>query len=146
MDVAGEGQIPGVFGNAWLSYLPNPLERQDLAGSWTPSRDCLRDDPPVALPGALDALTARRTVRIAATHAGETVFLHMESSSGWIGAFINGHYVRRSRARLGEVTHLNITPWVHVGADNEFELAQMGSASKGQIAQVSLWFYSPEAL
>lgn len=146
VDVAGEGQIPGVFGNVWLSYLPAPRARQDLAGTWIPSRDCLRDDPAVALPGPLNALTARRTVRIDAAHAGEAVFLHMESSSGWLGAFVNGHYVRRSRARVGDVTHLNITPWLRFGADNEIELAQMGGAAKGQITQVGLWFYPPDAL
>ena len=146
VEVIGEGRIPGLYANTWLAYTPNPMSRQDLAGFWTPSPDALHDGIPLSLPAPLDALMARRSVRVDTAHAGQAVFLHMVSTPGWTGVIINGHYVRRSRHMVGDVTHLNITPWVRFGEENAIELTQTTSGGKGEIKQVALWFYAQDAL
>jgi len=141
VEVIGEGRIPGVYGETWLTYMPNPKKVQDLAGEWTPSPDALHFGLPVTFPGAVEAQTVRRKIHVDAAHAGQAVFLHVISKPGWTGVLVNGHYVRRSRHAVGDVLHLNITPWIRFGEVNEIELAQPAGAYKRQVRKVGLWFY-----
>jgi hypothetical protein len=143
VEIAGEGVLAGPRGNTWLSYVPEPKSKLDLAGEWTPTKDAMRYEAPVRLPGPLDALMARRTVVVPRAASKKTVFLHMEAGPGLLGVLVNGHWVRRHHHRLGGVTHLNISPWIRFGERNEIEIVYWEGPDRSEVREVALWFYDP---
>jgi hypothetical protein len=139
-----KGSVCGPKGNTFLAYIPNPVAKEDLSGEWQPSKDAMNYGKPIKLPGGKwDAQTARRKIVIPKKYQGKEVYLHMDTSPSIIGALINGHWLRRHHHRLGNITHLNITPWVKFGKNNEFELevVQWGGSGKGEVKELSLYFY-----
>jgi hypothetical protein len=139
VEIKGEGQAVGVRGNTWLAYTPHPQARLDLAGAWLPTRDLLSDDAPLTLPGPIRDLKAlRRQILIPDVWRGKQVYLYARVGWGTTGAIVNGAYVRRHHHQLGEVTLLNITPWINVGATNELELLVGGRTT---VHEVALWAY-----
>lgn len=139
---ADGGTLAGARGNAWLAWRPAPRSTLDLSGPWVPSRDALHDETPVMLPGPWDALLARRTVRVPREQAGRTAVLAVEAG-GITGVVVNGRYLRRHHHAIGPRTELNITPWVHFGADNEIALVHGDSPGRTQVQSVAMRFYDP---
>jgi hypothetical protein len=129
----------GALGASWLSYHPAPAARQDLAGQWQPSADYLNWRAPVTLPGRMEPgpRALRRTVKVSDDARGRTVVLQAVNI---VGVIINGHYLRPHTKEAAPLA-LNITPWVKVGADNEFIILIGGGADN--ISEVALEFHEP---
>ena len=145
LEIFGEGTLPGLRGNVWLSAIPKPKHAIDLAGTWTPSKDGLNWGEPVALPGPWrETLVARRAVEVGEELRGTTVCFRLVSSGSTNGVIVNGCYVRRHHHNIGPNTHVNITPYINFGAKNEIMIVGNSGASNGTIEQVDLDFYPPE--
>lgn len=145
VEIKSEGPVAGCIGNAWLTHLPCPSLELDLSGSWTPSRDGLFWDSPVRLPGPWQEWSmARRRVAVDAACAGRTAMIHLETETqcGIFGVMINGHFVRRLHHDVGPITHLNVTPWVQFGRENEIHIVR-GSPGTGVITRILLAFHDP---
>jgi len=144
IEVFGEGMVPGLRGNVWMSFVPKPIASMDLAGLWTPSKDALVWTEPVQLPGRWqDALLAKRTITIPAELEGKKVCFRMRSTWGLTGVIVNGRYVRRHHHIIGEFTHLNITPFLQPG-ENEIEIAANMNPTTTDLTEISLDFYDPD--
>jgi hypothetical protein len=139
VEIRGKGPLTGGRGRAWLSFVPAPQTVLDLAGEWQATRDCLRYDRTMTLPGKWDAKGARRTVVVPTDQSGRTVVLHAEGRT--LGVIINGKWLRRHYHLIGNRLDLNITPYVRPGAENEIELIGDG---KYDLTAVKLHFYDRE--
>ncbi|MFA6292160.1 MAG: hypothetical protein WC637_10280 [Victivallales bacterium] len=144
VDVSSKGQICGPRGTAFLSHTPEPASRQDLGGQWQACRDMLNYDKQVQLPGAWNQWSARRTVKIDATHSQEQVYLHMTTDPGIIGVLINGRWLRRHHHMIGDVTFLNMTPWIKFGQDNEIEVVRWNGSGRGRVDEINLYYYKKD--
>ena len=147
VEIKGENTLVGSRGPAWLAYRPAPQSSLDLAGQWTPTRDALHDDAPVALPGGgFDAWTLRRTVRVPASAQGQNMVLNVEGGWPLYGVIVNGHLTRRHHHRFGDHWTLNISPWLRAGEDNEIELVSPEVSdfkNDHAIRALHLDFYAP---
>ncbi|MCF7676499.1 MAG: hypothetical protein K9M97_14210 [Akkermansiaceae bacterium] len=146
LEFKSEGQVAGCIGNAWLSYLPRPLQRLDLTGNWTPSHDGLAWGEPAGLPGPwTDWSMARRKVAVPAGWSGMAAMIEVETETqfGIVGVMVNGRLVRRLHHEVGTVTRLNVTPWIRCGQENEIHIVR-GSAGSGVIKRIGLDFFPPE--
>ncbi|CAN5421974.1 hypothetical protein BH11ARM2_BH11ARM2_31790 [soil metagenome] len=141
LEIVGEGQLRGVRGNAWLTYVPEPEARIDLAGTWIPSPDPLHDDPPIPLPGAWKTLMARRAVTVGSEHKEKVATIRIVGNPMVLGVIVNGSYVRRHHHGIGRRTLLNITPWIRFGQTNEICLVSWDGPSEGVIESVELQFF-----
>ncbi|MFA6293670.1 MAG: hypothetical protein WC637_17920, partial [Victivallales bacterium] len=135
VEMRGKGTLNGSRGNAWLAYQPAPQATQDLAGDWLGTKDSLRYDIKLSLPGNWSGKAARRSVIIDKTQSGRNVILHTEGR--FLGVMINGRWIRRHHHLIGDRMDLNITPWVKFGEENEIEL--VGDSRKA--LAISLNFY-----
>ena len=137
IEVRGSGQVTGMRGNAWLHFRPADKAKLNLAGSWIPTRDMLRDESPVRVPGKYQGLAAiRRKVRIPSDWQGQ-IYLYFKGTYALTGAIINGLYIRKHHHALGEATHLNITSLLKDG-ENEIEILLSG---KSELWEVELRLY-----
>jgi hypothetical protein len=141
VEVASEDVLPGPRGNSWLAFIPAPRSRMDLAGQWEPTKDALNYEAPVQLPGAWDALMARRHVTVPRTASGGSAYLYMDTGPDIIGVLVNGHFVRRHHHKLGRITHLDITQWLEFGRDNEIEIVKWDGSGRSDVKEIALWFY-----
>ncbi|HEY3417114.1 MAG TPA: hypothetical protein VGM23_09550, partial [Armatimonadota bacterium] len=140
VEIRGKGSLTGCRGRAWIAYLPDPQAQQNLAGDWQASKDALRYDTRLPLPGDWrDFQSARRTVVIDKAQAERNVILHTDART--LGVIINGKWLRRFHHVIGEHLDLNITPWVKFGAENEIEIVGGG---RYKVNNVSLHFYDKQ--
>ena len=139
VEVRGEGQVCGIRGNTWLAFTRRPARVLDLAGEWTTSKDFLTTGPVVKLPGAFNAKLLSRSLDLPADLTGKQVYVRLRTSPGITGCLVNGRYVRRHHHVLGDVTFLNITPWLTPGASNRIEI--IGGGGNAEIKDVALWVY-----
>ena len=143
-EIVGEGVLDGSRGDCWLAYCPSPQATTDLAGPWIASQDVLHFDTKLTLPGQWDGSIARRHILIDPTlAANRNVILHIETDAPIVGVITNGHFVRRHHHMIGTRFDLNITPWIHIGQDNQLELVTWERPGKGSVQDVSLHFYDP---
>ncbi len=127
--------------------MPKPVHTIDLAGTWTPTKDALNWTEPVELPGSWkDTLAARRTVVVGEDMRGKTVCFRLFSDGAPNGVIVNGSYVRRHHHNIGRNTHVNITPFVKFGTENEIVIVGGKEPGNGTIEQIGLDFYSPELM
>jgi hypothetical protein len=145
VETISEGQVAGFLGHAWLYYLPKTLVSQDLAGTWTTTRDALSWNGSATLPGAWDVFIARRTVNVDRANAGKTVMLRVEGEQpcGIYGALVNGHWIMRLHHDVGPRTYLNVTPWIRFGEDNEICIVRRDGPGKGTITMARLDYFKP---
>jgi hypothetical protein len=136
--------IRGLAGNCFLSFTPTPATKLDLSGPWQMRRDVVSAvENTQTLPGRVEGAFFQRTFTLPRQQEGERVVLHMVNTGDLIGALINGHYVRRNHHVFGEITHLDITPWIKPNATNEIVLCGLNNASdrKADIRSVELYLY-----
>ncbi len=141
VEIKGEGQVCGVRGNTWLAFTKKPGEVLELAGDWMPTKDYVTSaDTAVKLPGAVEKGTkmVTRNVDLPAALAGKQLYLRMKTGHGITGCLVNGRYVRRHHHFLGDVTFLNITPYLNVGKANTLSLL---TGDKNEIKELALWVY-----
>jgi hypothetical protein len=126
IEIWGGGQVAGANGDMFLSYIPKPAASVDLAGEWASSPDNLSWLAKVTVPGPLSkAAMIKRTFKLDRP-AGQTAMFYMDAP-GMVELIVNGHLMRRHHHRIGEITSLNVTPWLRFGADNEIQIP-VGSA------------------
>ncbi len=138
VEIEGKGSLVGSRGAAWLWFWEKPESAIDLAGTWTSSKDALRYDGEVEIPGRYKAMTLRRTVFIPESARGSDVYLSVEDTGRLVGVLVNGHWVRRYHHYVGSKYELNITPWIKFDSQNEIELASMDGVSQGRLDLVRL--------
>jgi hypothetical protein len=140
VEIMGDGQVCGVRGNTWLAYRPNPEERIDLAGEWTPSKDLLSEEAVIKLPGSVDGFQyVQRKVTVPEAWKESDVYIYLKTGHGITGAIVNGRYIRRHHHMLGPITYLNITPLLRFGEENTLLIPTPGG--KIEITEVELWRY-----
>jgi Icc-related predicted phosphoesterase len=137
----GDNPLVGIRGSCFLSRIPAPQESIDLRGEWQTSTDVLSTGPDVTLPGAAKTLMFRRSIDIPKHLSGKKVYLYLEGNSSLIGCTINGHFVRRHHHMVGELTYLNITPWVKCGETNRIDLVRWNGSGPASVQKVKLYFY-----
>ena len=144
-EVLSEGQVAGFIGNAWLYHLPTPLDSQDLAGSWSTTRDALTWSGTATLPGPWDFFMARRSVQVDRANAGKTVMLRIETGQpcGIYGALVNGRWIMRLHHDVGPRTYLNVSPWIRAGEENEICIVRRDGPGKGAIRMARLDYFKP---
>jgi hypothetical protein len=142
VEIDGTGALVGSRGTCWLAWKPAPAASVDLAGEWTPSRDILRDGPPVSVPGQYEAFSLRRSIVIPASFAGQTIIFSAVGHTPLSGVLVNGRWVQRKNF-IGDQWSLNITPWAKPGAVNTFEMISANGPAKGAIDSVALETYAP---
>ncbi len=138
VEIEAKGSLAGAKGATWLWFWPTPESQIDLAGLWSPSEDVLRYGSPISLPGKYDCLTLRRSINIPSEKSGKQVVLDVTGTP--LGVVINGKWVSRFWQKIGPRFHLNITPWIKFGEENEVELVN-SAAGRGNVEKVSLNFY-----
>ena len=140
VEVQGKRMLLGANGCAWMTYHPDPVARQNLAGQWEMSSDAMNWHGTTALPGPVTAETKvlRTVVRFDASKGKTVVFHAMQKSNELRGIFINGQYL--SPQRESSEVNINITPWVREGQDNEIILLKGGS--KETVFEPSLEFHT----
>jgi hypothetical protein len=140
VEVQGKQMLIGANGCAWLTYHPDPVGRQNLAGHWELSLDAMVWNTTVPLPGPLAQGTKamRTVVLVDAAAKGKTVVFHAtQQSSELSGLIINGNYL--APPRESSEMNINITPWVRPGQNNEIILFKGGS--RETVNDVSLEFH-----
>jgi hypothetical protein len=143
VDVQAPGAYLGTKGNAWITYHPTPVARQEIGGDWQASPDFLEWKGTAALPGPLaEGIRAlRRTVKVDPAAVGKTIVLHAMQDGRLIdGAIVNGSYVRSPVSEAAEF-NLNVTPWLKPGEENEIVL--LDRSSKGNVSDLALEFHVP---
>ena len=141
IEISGEGEVCGVRGNTWLAFTRKPSEILELAGDWTPTRDYLTPAAAaVKLPGAVEKgiKMVTRSVDLPAALAGRRLYLRMKTGHGVTGCLVNGRYVRRHHHFLGDVTFLNLTPYLSVGRPNALSIL---TGDRNEVKELSLWVY-----
>jgi hypothetical protein len=127
-----------VRAGAWLAFTPKPRETFDLAGDWSPSSDGLHFGAPVALPGRLNATMARRSVVVPEGRPGRNVVLHAATEGTHVrGLLVNGRWIPRTNPYMGASADFNVTPFVHLGRENEFILVTVECV----VRDVAIHFY-----
>ncbi len=137
----GDTPLVGIKGSCLLSRIPAPQDVLDLEGQWQTSTDVLSTGPTVSLPGAANTLMFRRRIEIPKQRSGRQVYLYLEGSRELIGCMVNGHFVRRHHHMVGELTYLNITPWVEFGRDNHLDLVRWNGSGHAAVKKAKLYFY-----
>jgi hypothetical protein len=138
IEVKGTHPLMGVRAGAWLAFTPKPRETFDLAGDWSPSSDGLHFGAPVALPGRLNATMARRSVVVPEGRPGRNVVLHAATEGTHVrGLLVNGRWIPRTNPYMGASADFNVTPFVHLGRENEFILVTVECV----VRDVAIHFY-----
>ena len=125
-DIRSASTLIGARCPCWLTYEPDPLDKQDLAGQWTGYSDEIHALGPVQLPGVVKGVAyLSRSVEIDSAHRGRNVVVYASVPDGMItGLLINGQ--RLDPARVGYERHdliIDITPMVNFGKENTIEFA-----------------------
>ncbi len=135
----------GLKGDCFLSFLPKPDRELDLSGTWEAFAGIqAAKSKAQKLPGEVVGSAFRRTVRLPKLAPGTRVFLKWTSDSDLLGVLVNGHYVRRHHHRIGELTWLDVTPWIRAGAENELTLLPWDNRPdrRGWLREIKFQFYS----
>ena len=142
VEIKSQGVIAGLTGEVWLNYIPAPQATIDLGGTWTTCKDdFFRDTGSVTWPGDYTARSLWRVVAIPKENEGKTVMLSVEASRPF-QTFINGTRVEYSgRPWMDAHEELNVTPWIHFGADNRIQV--VSTYDGGNMRHIDLDFYTP---
>ena len=146
LDVRSPTPLIGVRCPFYLTYDPDPLGRQDLAGEWTGYADEMRAVGPVSLPGtAKNMRFVSRRVVIDKAHEGRNVVIYARSDYGEMirGLFFNGR--RLDPAAVGYGRHdliLNVTPLVLFGQENTVEFTFNATPEGTSIQTAEIRYYS----
>ena len=142
IEIQSQGVIAGMTGEVWLNYIPAPETTIALAGTWTTCQDDIfHDTGTVTWPGDYVAHSLWRTIAVPGQDAGKTVMLSLQADRPF-QAFINGTQVEYSgRPWMNAHVEMNITPWVHFGADNRIQL--VSTYNHGTLRNIDLDLYPP---
>ena len=144
LEVHGASPPIGIRAPAWLTYVPDPPDRQDLSGSWAGWSDALSASGLVQLPGpAANVAFLSRKVVINPAHRGRNVVLYISYTASGIDAIlVNGSRLVDAR-RTSDHSYIwfNITPMVQFGEENTIELSLNRRPEPSQIKVVEIRYY-----
>jgi hypothetical protein len=140
LEIRAEGAVVGMPGDAWLSYIPEPQQTIDLAGTWATAPDMLHFNGEVKLPGPYSAKVLRRTVAVPKALLGRTAVVTLTSTRAF-GLIVNGTYIPFSGGPAKNGNVMAITPFLRYGEDNLIEL--VSPYDHCEVRHVSLDFYDP---
>ncbi len=114
--------LRGVRGTSFLRYFPKPERVIPLAGTWE-ARTRVTDPKsvPCTLPGTFAGTVVTRHVALDALPKGRRLFIRFAGDRAVDGVIVNGHYLRQYHHLGGELTVMDVTPWMRAG-DNEISL------------------------
>jgi len=139
------GVLAGLRGECWLSFEPTAADKIDLRGEWSTSADGLAYGSPVTLPGSFNTQFLKRTFSIDAKYQGKNAVLTVDGAPALVSVLINGRLVRRHSHMIGARWSLNLTPFVHFGADNEIQLVRWDKSGLGFVREGFMGFFDPKA-
>lgn len=142
VEIKSSLSLAGPQGNAWLAYIPDPKERQDLGGEWRRYTDPLHTAGTVQLPGPFQGRYASRSAMIERRHARQTVMVYVNGPRVQ-GVMVNGRLLLRSGRVANSICTINITPYVEFGCENLIELVVAGDTQPNPINAVELRYYNP---
>jgi hypothetical protein len=139
LDVYGGNPLIGAKGPAWLTYLPDARQRQDLSGPWSSYSTELHAAGPVMLPGVVSKVAfLSRSVVIDRAREGSNVVIYGKPEGGGIGGVLtNGKRLDSG----GPYLCLNITPFINFGEENTIELALSPNDQHVSISQIEIRYY-----
>jgi hypothetical protein len=140
LEIRSEGAVVGLPGDAWLSYIPQPQQTIDLAGTWATAPDMLHFHGEVRLPGPYSAKVLARSVAIPTALSGQTAVVTLASTRAF-GLIVNGTYIPFSGGPAKNGNVMAVTPFLRSGVDNQIEL--VSPYDHGEVRHVSLDFYDP---
>ena len=145
-DIRSPTSLIGVRCPYFLTYEPDPLGRQDLAGEWQGSSDEMHSAGPVTVPGtAKNMRFLSRKVVINKAHEGRNVVIYARTDSGEMirGLLVNGR--RLDPAANGYGRHdliLNVTPLVRFGEENTIEFTFNSTPEGTTIKTAEIRYYA----
>ena len=146
LDIRSPLPLIGVRCPYYLTYEPEPLGRQDLAGEWTGYADEIRAVGPIQLPGtAKNMRFVSRSVVIDRAHEGRNVVVYARSDAGEMirGFFFNDR--RLDPAPVGYGRHdliINVTPLVLFGKENTIEFTFNSTPEGTSIQSAEIRYYA----
>lgn len=142
IEARSPGVINGLAGDCWLSHVPEPARKIDLAGEWAAAPDHFHPKDKVTLPGGYAAKTLRRQVTVPRDCEGRTLVVVIRSER-MFGLYVNGTYIPFNGGPNKGGNEINITPFVRFGDKNDIELVSW--YDKGNISYLSLHVYEKGA-
>ncbi len=144
VEIQSTRSLAGPQGNAWLYYLPDPQERENLSGTWRRYTDPLHAAGLVQLPGPFQGQYASRSVTIDRRHARQNVMIYVHGSRVR-GVMVNGKLILHGARVVNPIVSINITPYVDFGRENLIELVVAGDPKPNPINVVELRYYNKDA-
>ncbi|MDQ2732137.1 MAG: hypothetical protein M3Y56_10795 [Armatimonadota bacterium] len=141
LDTESHATLLGSDGPIWLYYLPDPKERQDLAGTWTGYSDSLHKMGDFQLPGNGKGMILSRTVVIDPAHAARNVVVYVEAAGDIFSLMINGQLILHGPQVREHITVYNITPMVKFGQENLIELLGHPGPQDKPVQTVEIRYY-----
>jgi hypothetical protein len=136
-----EGTVTGVPGSCWLSWIPEPQHRIDLAGTWATAPDLeMRYTGQVTLPGPYSCKAMRRTVAVPESQRGRSAVVSIAATRAF-SLIVNGTFIPFSGGPAKNGNVVAVTPFLHYDADNVIEL--ISPYDRCEVRRVSLDFYDP---
>ena len=123
--VKGGKQFSGVAGAVWMAAERKLQPALDLGGEWQTASADFHSTGTVELPGRAKACFVFREWDVPAAWKGESVFLHVETATQWLGSVVvNGRPLNYNGYLhpFGLRAEINITPYVQPGRANRIEL------------------------
>jgi hypothetical protein len=145
LDVKSKESVAGVRGNAWISYVPDPRQRESLAGEWRRYTSPLQAAGKVQLPGPFQGQYAARTVVIDRTHANQDVLIHVDGRAIQ-GVLVNGRLILRGERVYNSLFSINVTPYVNFGRENLIELVSRPDPQPTPVKAIEIRYYDKNSL
>ncbi|HEY3323778.1 MAG TPA: beta-galactosidase [Planctomycetota bacterium] len=138
IEASGPGVIAGTTADCWLSFVPEPVRKIDLHGTWATTKDMFQGSGQVNVPGRYEAKTLRRAVEISKEDAGKNLVLVIQSER-MFSVFVNNTYLPFSGGPNKGGNEINITPYLRFGEKNDIQLVSV--YERGAIDYLSLHVY-----
>ncbi|MGD0091810.1 MAG: beta-galactosidase [Planctomycetota bacterium] len=141
VEVVSTGVIAGAAADCWLSFVPDPVQKIALNGTWATAKDMFAASGEVALPGRYEAKMLRRSVAVPKEYEGKDLVLSIRSER-MFHVFVNATYLPFSGGPCRGGNEVNITPYLHYGEKNDIQLISV--YERGSIEYLSLHVYEKE--
>ena len=141
LELRNRHTLIGVTVAPQLYHIPDPRDRQDLAGEWTTYSNAWHPSGTLMLPGhTTQAEFLSRTVTIDRAHKDRNVVVYVKNGGNQIwGIITNGH---RLDAQWPYIL-INITPFIRFGEENTIEIVFHDNEKDITVSQIELRYYDP---
>ncbi|MBP5232387.1 MAG: hypothetical protein J6333_03170 [Planctomycetes bacterium] len=138
-------RVRGTDGASFLAYIPDPDQVIDLAaGQWQAYHGVASTTPQaVKIPGDVVGNVLRTSFDLPALKPGQRAYLYLEGNDHYIGAIVNGRFLRRHHHMVGRLTYMDVTPFLKPGAKNDLAITAWDENPEqaGDVKEVKLFIY-----